>query len=242
MKLGLRWSAIIIVTILVVRFLVPPQPMVVPQGQQSSDIFESPVKVPHWVSNTPQHASTFAAAPVNVVVDVDLALTAPSSISITKDGAEYGVGTGRIDSNKRAMRRDMDAAAPNGLYTVRYTTCWLDGNCQSGSFQFTIDRRLSGNFEDHVGRPDIPPDIGISIENNTFVPKKIRIRKNTRVVWTNKDTVDHSVNSNSYFPQQNSNPLKSKEAFEMVFSKVGEYPYYDSLYPDTMIGSLLVED
>lgn len=248
MKNALLVVGVIVIAIVGVRLLVPPQPMEAPKKDEpTSTIFSTPVKSPHWVSTTPQHASTFAAVPIHVVVDVDFDLAAPSSISITKGNKEYGIGQRGIDRNKLAMRRDMDPSAPDGLYAVNYKACWPDGSCHDGSFQFAIDRRLADEFEDHRGRPDIPPDIGISIEKGAFVPKKIRIRKNTRVIWTNNDTVDHYINTDphpahTYFPLQNSQLIKPKEAYEVVFSEVGEYPYHCSAHADTMIGSLLVED
>ncbi|MBI4062358.1 cupredoxin domain-containing protein [Candidatus Gottesmanbacteria bacterium] len=238
----------IVVVIAAVRLLVPPQPMYKPPEEKpGAAVFETPTKSPHWVSNMPQHASIFAAAPINVVIDVDFDLTPPSQISILKDNKEYGVGQTTIDQNKLAMRRDMNPSAPNGIYTVTYKACWPDKSCHDGSFQFAIDRRLADEFEDHRGRPDIPPDIGISIENTSFVPKKIRIRRNTRVIWTNNDTVDHYINTDphsthTYFLEQNSQLIKPKEAYSVVFSKPGEYPYHCSAHPDTMTGSLLVEE
>lgn len=239
---------VIVVAIGAVRLLVPPQPMDAPtQDERTNAIFATPVKSPHWVSNTPQHASTFAAVPINVVIDVDFDLAPPSQISIVKDNKDYGVGQTTIDKNKLAMRRDMDKSAPDGIYTVNYEACWPDESCHDGSFQFAIDRRLADEFEDHRGRPDIPPDIGISIENGAFVPKKIRIRKNTRVIWKNNDTVDHYINTDphpahTYYPAQNSKLIKPGEAFEVVISAVGEFPYHCSAHADTMTGSLLVED
>ncbi len=249
MKNAIAITLCVLAVIAATRILIPPQPLSTPTGgsQAEHPVFEHAVKIAHWISNAPKHSSIFAAPPVNVVVDADVGITEQSSISINKNGQEYGRGDTAIDANKKTMRRKMDAAAPDGLYSVRYRACWTEGNCENGSFQFAIDRRLAGNFEDHVGRPDIPPDIGISIENNAFVPKMIRIRKHTRVIWTNNDTVDHSVNtdtypSNSYFPKQNSIALKPKEAFEVVFSEVGEYPYHDNSPGDKMIGSILVEE
>ena len=229
--------------VLVVRVFVPPQPMFLPEDQElQSAIFETPEKSLHWVSNMPQYASSFAAPPVNIVIDVDNSLAPISSISIQKDGVEYGTESTSVDSNKLAMRRKMNADVQDGKYTVTYRACWTDGSCDSGSFQFAIDRRLADSFEDHLGRPDIPPDIGISIENGGFSPRKIRIRKNTRVVWTNNDTVDQTVTAGSYNPAQNSKTIQPKEAFEVVFSEIGEYPYWSSSDPETMTGSLLVEN
>lgn len=247
MKNALLGVGVIIIAIVGVRLLVPPQPMNVPQEKKpESAAFETPTKSPHWVSNMPQHASSFATVPVHVVIDVDFDLTVPSSISIKKDGLEYGRGGTTIDRNRLAMRRKMNGDAPDGTYTVLYRACWPDKSCHDGSFQFAIDRRLADEFEDHRGRPDIPPDIGISLENLSFVPKKIRIRKNTRVIWTNNDTVDHYINTDphpahTYFPEQNSRVIKPKEAYSVVFSEPGEYPYHCSAHADTMTGSILVE-
>lgn len=220
------------------------QPSISPSEKVDEErmVFRTPVKSPHWVSNTPDHGSYFATVPNNIVIDVNFDLALPSSISITKDGREYGIDSIRIDTNKLAMRRVMSADAPDGIYAVRYQACWPDGSCHDGMFEFGIDRRLANSFEDHRATADVT----ISLKDTAFLPKKIRVSKNTRVTWLNNDSIGHYINTDphpahTYLPQQNSKALKRGEAYAVVFTQPGEYPYHCSAHAQTMTGSILVE-
>lgn len=209
---------------------------------QEKTVFGPAQKSVGWISNTPAHGATFAAVPVHVVIDFTLELTASPTISIMKDGKEFGVGAVAIDSNRRSMRRRVDTSAPDGIYTVSYRSCWSDGNCGEGKFQFAIKRSLAEGFEDHTGTPDVT----VLIVDNSFMPKEVRISKNTRITWKNMDMVDHFVNtdpypSNTYYPKLNSYTITPEGAFPFVFPQPGIYPYHDDSAAQTMTGSIIVE-
>src|SRR3990172_9806619 len=109
--------------------------------------FSNPKKSAHYESNTPEHGSTLAGVPINVVINFNFDLAAPSEIKIEKDGKDYGVGKTVIDDNKLSMRKDMDSNSPDGFYTVNYNACWPDKSCHDGNFQFAIDRNQESSFE-----------------------------------------------------------------------------------------------
>lgn len=204
--------------------------------------FENPKKSAHYESNTPAHGSVLAGVPLNVVIDFNFDLAAPSAISITSGGKDYGSGATVIDQNKLALRRNLDRAAPDGLYTVSYNACWPDGSCHKGSFQFAIDRAKAASFTDLRGRREVT----IHMSGIRFNPADIRISKGTKVTWVNDDSVDHYVNTDShpahtYLPGMNSRSLAQGAAYSFIFENAGFYPYHCSAHAATMSGAVLVE-
>jgi plastocyanin/methionine-rich copper-binding protein CopC len=218
-----------------------------PQPAQIGDkgiVFERPKKSAHYESNTPAHGAVLPGAPINVVLDFNFDLAPPSSISINKDGKDYGVGNTLIDGNKLVMRRVMDQSAPDGLYRVDYKACWPDQSCHTGYFQFLIDRG-SGK----IGYLDMSAksEVLISLAEIQFKPQNIIVKKGARVIWRNDDVVAHYVNTDShpahtYYPKQNSRELQTGDTFAQVFDQPGVYPYHCSAHADIMTGLILVID
>ena len=171
-------GVLIIVVILGIGFIflnksLSPVPSVDKNNQQASAEFGNPKKSAHYESNTPEHGSTLAGVPINVVINFNFDLAKPSEITIEKDGKDWGVGETIIDENKLSMRRNMAPNAPDGIYTVNYNACWPDGSCHDGYFQFAIDRSLSSGFEDMTGQKEIT----IRMNDIAFVPMNVRISK-----------------------------------------------------------------
>ena len=216
-------------------------PLPLNESQSNELVFSNPKKSAHYESNTPSHRSTLAGVPVNVVIDFNFDLAKPSSISIMKDAAEYGVGETKIDANKLVLRRDINPDAPDGLYTVTYKACWPDGSCHDGSFQFAIDSKFSANFNDMTDQNNVT----IRMSGNTFEPMNIIINKGTKVTWVNDDSVEHFVNTDShpahtYEPKQNSQALSYGDSYSYTFEKPGIYPYHCSAHERVMKASILV--
>lgn len=215
------------------------------QIQQSVSIFNSfstPKKSARYGSNTPAHSSVLAGAPINVVIDFNFDLAPNSTISIIKDGKEYGINDVVIDENDLSMRRDFDSNAPDGIYTVIYNACWPDGSCHDGEFQFAVDRTKISEYEDLRGQDEVT----INLSSLKFNPRNILISKGTEVVWKNDDAVEHYINtdahpSHTYYPSQNSEALKKNDIYPLVFDKSGAYPYHCSAHESVMTGSILVE-
>lgn len=204
--------------------------------------FINPKKSAHYESNTPAHGMVLAGVPINVVVDFNFDLAKGSEISIVKDGREYGVGDAIIDSNKLAMRRNMDSVAPDGVYTVNYKACWPDGSCHGGSFQFAIDRLKSSGFEDLTGKSEVM----VRLSGIAFNPQNIRVGSGTTITWINDDEVEHYVNTDShpahtYLPFWNSKALKKGDAYSVTLEGTGIYPYHCSFHASSMVGAILVE-
>jgi plastocyanin len=76
-----------------------------------------------------------------------------------------------------------------------------------------------------------------------FAPPEINVAPNATVVWTNDDSIIHSVISGK--PREpptgefDSGIIQSGNSFEHNFSKTGTYDYYSSLHP-YMLGKVIV--
>ena len=205
--------------------------------------FEKPKKSAHYESNTPPHGAILAASPLNVVIDFNFDLTPPSSITIEKDGQEYGVGETKIDPSALALRRDLASEMPDGLYKVSYSACWSDTSCHDGYFQFAIDRNERDGFTDLRNQKEVD----VRLSQIKFSPSKILISPGTKVTWINDDPVTHTVNTDShpahtYYLAQNSRKLNKGDSYSAVFDKPGIYPYHCSPHAESMQGQVVVTE
>lgn len=216
-----------------------------PNGSSSSQnnfTFGTPKKSAHYETNTPNHGSTLASVPLNVVIDFNFDLAPPSEIKIMMGGKEYGLGQTEIDDNKLSMRRVMDPNSPDGKYKVEYNACWPDKTCHDGYFEFAIDRSKVSNYQDMTGQKNIT----LQMSQIKFVPENIKISKGTKVLWANDDTETHYVNTDShpahtYYPSQNSKALQTGHTYTLTFNTPGIYPYHCSAHEANMKGSIIVE-
>lgn len=203
--------------------------------------FGNPKKSAHHESNAPAHGAILAAPPINIVIDFNFDLAAPSSISVAKDGTEYARGETSIDNNKLTMRRGFAGAAPDGLYKVSYRACWPDKSCHDGNFEFAIDRARAASFENLRGKKEV----AIHMSEIMFAPKNIVIDAGTKITWVNDDSEEHFVNTDShpahtYYMAQNSRALAKGGTYSATFEKPGSYPYHCSAHAETMIGEIVV--
>ncbi|HLC87101.1 MAG TPA: cupredoxin family copper-binding protein [Candidatus Nanoarchaeia archaeon] len=79
----------------------------------------------------------------------------------------------------------------------------------------------------------------INIEGFAFSPKELRIKVGDSVTWTNKDSVGHTVTSDSG-TELDSDLLSKEESFSHAFTKAGTYTYYCSIHP-SMKATIIVE-
>ena len=215
--------------------------------------FSTPKKAAHYESNTPEHGATLAGVPINVVINFNFDLAAPSKILVYSSGVknprtgttspiDIGSGNTIIDANKLSMRRVIVSDAPDDIYTVDYKACWADGSCHDGQFQFKIDRKLASDFVDMTNQSEIT----INLKDLAFNPAKVKVSKGTKVTWLNQDSVVHTINTDShpahtYFPTQNSRNLSNGEKYSVTFNGVGIYPYHCTPHAAAMKGQILVE-
>lgn len=238
------WLTLILMAILLLIVIGVYRPLIltgnVADAQTAGFQFSPPKEAGQLTNNTPLHGAMLAGVPINVVVDFNFDRGPGSKIAILKDGKDYGAGDTRIDDNKLAMRRDMDPGAPDGVYTVKYTSCQLNGSCDDGTFQFAIDRSKAGTFTDLRGQKEVT----IDLKNYAFNPRNAMVSKGTKVTWKNMDDDTHFVNTDphpehSYYRAMNSKALSKDDTFTLTFDKPGIYPYHCSAHT-SMTATLLV--
>lgn len=81
-------------------------------------------------------------------------------------------------------------------------------------------------------------EVQVTIQGFAFSPAKITVTPGTKVTWTNKDSVAHTVTSdnNSW---TDSGSVGNGSHFSVTFSKPGTYTYHCSIHP-SMVASVVV--
>jgi len=86
-------------------------------------------------------------------------------------------------------------------------------------------------------RPVEASSAEIKIDNFTFSPRTLVVRKGTRITWTNRDDIPHTIVENSRLFR--SNVLDTGENFTFTPTQPGTYKYYCSIHP-RMTAELMV--
>jgi plastocyanin len=81
-------------------------------------------------------------------------------------------------------------------------------------------------------------DSDVKIDNFSFTPGAIKVKSGTRVTWTNRDDIPHTVDSTE--GKFKSAPLDTDQTFQFRFTQPGEYPYFCRMHPK-MTGSIVVQ-
>jgi plastocyanin len=84
-----------------------------------------------------------------------------------------------------------------------------------------------------------PTTYDVNISSGSYSNPSLSINTGDTVVWTNMDTVIHTVASSYGGTELNSAPLNPGDTYSHTFNMPGSYLYYDSLYPD-MTGAVVV--
>lgn len=87
-----------------------------------------------------------------------------------------------------------------------------------------------------VNNEDLTPPSepnSINIENYTFVPATLTVKKGTTITWTNKDQAKHNVVADDDSPQGGPNgPLIGQgETYSFTFDTVGTFKYHCQPHP-----------
>ena len=80
----------------------------------------------------------------------------------------------------------------------------------------------------------------VMIDNFSFSPAQLTIAVGTRVTWTNRDDIPHTVTDAATPRAVRSPPLDTGESFAFTFDRPGTYSYFCSLHPH-MQGSVTVQ-
>ncbi|HEY0267292.1 MAG TPA: cupredoxin family copper-binding protein [Rhizomicrobium sp.] len=82
-------------------------------------------------------------------------------------------------------------------------------------------------------------DVAVGIDNFTFSPATVTVPVGTRVVWTNRDDIPHTVVDADAPRRVRSPPLDTGDSYARVFDTPGTYHYFCSLHPH-MQGTVVV--
>jgi plastocyanin len=76
----------------------------------------------------------------------------------------------------------------------------------------------------------------IDISNSTFQPATITVNAGDTIVWTNRDSLPHSIKGQSF----SSSPLPPNGTYQLTLAKPGTFDYNCSLHPN-MKGQIIVQ-
>lgn len=79
----------------------------------------------------------------------------------------------------------------------------------------------------------------IDISNFAFSNTNLIVKSGETVTWTNKDSTQHTITSDSG-SELGSSPLKTGEVYSHTFNQAGVYSYHCSFHPG-MKGKITVE-
>ncbi|MHB1296668.1 MAG: cupredoxin domain-containing protein [Anaerolineae bacterium] len=86
--------------------------------------------------------------------------------------------------------------------------------------------------------PEAGAEAAVSMSGSQFTPQTLEVAAGTTVVWTNDDSVAHTVTSDDGL--FDSMELASGDTYSFTFDQAGTYPYHCSLHPN-MIGEVIVQ-
>jgi plastocyanin len=78
----------------------------------------------------------------------------------------------------------------------------------------------------------------VKIDNFSFGPQEITIASGTKVTWSNRDDIPHTVVSTTQLFK--SKALDTDDQFSFTFDKPGTYEYFCSIHPK-MTGKVIVK-
>jgi plastocyanin len=81
-------------------------------------------------------------------------------------------------------------------------------------------------------------NVEVKIDNFTFAPTTLVVRKGTQITWTNRDDIPHTVVENNKLFK--SHVLDTNEKFTFTPTQPGTYKYYCSIHPK-MTAEVVVE-
>jgi plastocyanin len=91
----------------------------------------------------------------------------------------------------------------------------------------------------HPG-PAIAADAQATIDNFSFTPPMLTVSVGTKVTWTNRDDIPHTVTDADHPRDIRSHPLDTGDSYSRTFTAAGTYHYFCSLHPH-MQGTVVVK-
>jgi len=98
---------------------------------------------------------------------------------------------------------------------------------------------VAGAHKHPTARAHKHPTTTVLIKNFSFKPANITIKRGTKVIWINKDSVQHTATANNG-RSFDSGLLRKGQRYSHTFKSVGKKPYHCEPHPH-MKGSVTVK-
>jgi plastocyanin len=211
------------------------------QNVNQENEFASEQKSGNFDQSLPSHQDVYPAPPVGVVVQTNSTSGTNSSVTIDKDGQDYGTDSTIVEANGMNLRRMMQTNSPDGVYTVNYKSC-SGSNCQTGSYQFKVDGSKKSEYQDLTNQRSV----NISLNNNLFNPDKITIAKGTKVTWANNNNTEVTIGPaikdiQNYLTTFSTGKLATGATVSFTFNQAGYYPIIVFSNGQMIIGNIIVQ-
>lgn len=83
-------------------------------------------------------------------------------------------------------------------------------------------------------------EAAVGITNFAFSPDSVKVKVGATVTWTNQDSVNHTVTSDSGPATFDSGTMANAKTFSFTFTQAGTYTYHCAFHP-FMTGTVVVE-
>jgi len=108
----------------------------------------------------------------------------------------------------------------------------------AGCFLLNRNNKSTTSTTTNTTTPTANNSNAVSIENFSFNPSEITVKKGTVVTWTNNDSTTHTVTSDTDVFK--SGDLTPGNTFKFTFSQTGTFSYHCSIHT-TMTGKVIVQ-
>lgn len=107
-----------------------------------------------------------------------------------------------------------------------------------GFFFINRNNKSTSTTSTNTSTPSAHSSNAVSIENFSFNPSEITVKKGTEVTWTNNDSTTHTVTSDTNAFK--SGDLAPGNTFKFTFNETGTFSYHCSIHT-TMTGKVIVQ-
>jgi amicyanin len=91
-----------------------------------------------------------------------------------------------------------------------------------------------------AARGAVTAEAQVMVDNFTFSPAEITIAAGTRMTWTNRDDIPHTVTGRDEPRVMRSPALDTGDSYGVTFERPGTYRYFCTLHPH-MQGKVVVQ-
>jgi amicyanin len=82
----------------------------------------------------------------------------------------------------------------------------------------------------------------VNINNSTFSPAILTVKKGSKVIWINRDNDRHNVIADDFAADGLNGPvLENNQAYIFTFTKIGEFPYHCGPHPSMQAKVVVTE-